>query len=329
MGNSASIQKSQQEIADEMIIYAGKWVSRQDAGATKGSQTDVFRSVVPKEGVDFTDTFNKECFQEIFTSDKVCLEMSGSYNSNMLYRDSLGKCKIPIYSDDEFTIQHPMGVPGIHLGEKHGSKVSHLMIVRHNPEGPITFNEMLPSSIEETIDLEKRLSVLDLVVQKIKDNVLISECGPKVMEKALEGWDGSPLGDVSTMTIRDYIVKVITTIPEDMRNGRPGYILKDASDTEISRNPDAVRSLIDSVYDNVNMKTFKSIQPPTENSQFLSHIHCFQLPDGVVPESMHKTYYDCDNILSIKKSILHLDQSEEESDEGEPLSRQSTIVTSS
>ena len=117
--------------------------------------------------------------------------MLGPYNSNMLYRDSLGKCKIPIYSDDEFTIQHPMGIPGVHLGEKHGSKACHLMIVRHTEDGPITFNEMLPSSVEEMADLEKRLVALDLAVQKIKDNVLISECGEKVMEKAKEGWDGS------------------------------------------------------------------------------------------------------------------------------------------
>lgn len=329
MGNTASIQKSQQEIADEMSMYAGKWFSREEMGSTKGSQTQVFRSVVPKEGVDFTETFNKECFQEIFTSDKVTLQMMGPYNSNMLYRDTLGKCKIPIYSDDEFTIQHPMGEPGIHLGDKHVSKASHLMIVRHNPEGPITFNEMLPSNIEETFDFEKRLSVLNLAVKNIKSNVLISECGPKVMEKALEGWDGTPLGDVSTMTIRDYLVNVITKMPEDVRNGRPGYILKNSSDIEISRNPDAVRSLIDSVYDGENMETFKAIQPPSENSQFLSHIHCFQLPDGVVPEPMKHSYYECENILDIKKKQLNLDQSEEEDEVGEPLSRQSTIVTSS
>ena len=313
-----------QKIADEMVTYASKWSSRQDAGATKGSQTEVFRAIIPKEGVDFTDTFNKEGFQDIFTSDKVTLKMLGPYNSNMLYRDSLGTSKIPVYSDDEFTVQQPMGAPGIHL-EKHGSKASHLMIIRHTEEGPITFNEMLPSSVEEMVDLEKRLSVLDLVIKKFKDNVLVSDCGPKVMEKVRSGWDGTPLGDPNTMTIRDYLVQVITKMPEDIRNGRPGYILKDGSDIEISRDPVAVRNLIDTLYDGENMKTFKAIQPPAENSQFVSHIHCFQLPDGVVPECMTSLYYDCNIILDFKKKSLNLDQSEEE-DEGCELTRQDTVV---
>lgn len=327
MGNTQSFSKMGQKIADEMVTYDSEWSSRQDAGATKGSQTEVFRAIVPKEGVDFTDAFNKEGFQNIFTSDKVTLKMMGPYNSNMLYRDSIGKCKIPIYSDDEFTVQHPMGIPGVHLG-KHGSKASHLMIVRHTEDGPITFNEMLPSSVEEMADLGKRLDVLDIAVQKIKDNVLISECGQKVMEKAKEGWDGTALGDLSTMTIRDYMVNVITKMPEDIRNGRPGYVLKDISDIEVSGDPVAVRNHIDTLYDGENMKTFKAIQPPSENSQFVSHIHCFQLPDGNVPECMLNSYYDCDIILDIKKKSLNIDQSEEE-DEGCELTRQDTVVVGS
>ena len=189
----------------------------------------MFRKWVPKAPEDFTFAYQSIGFDQIFTSEKVCLKMMGPYNSNMLYRDSLGSCKIPIYSDDEFTVQHPMGVPGVHLGDKHGSKASHLMIVQHTEDGPITFNEMLPSSKEETEDLRKRLDVLDLAVQKIKNNVLISECGKKVLERATRGWakDGEPdqpLGDVMTMTIREYMVNVITKMPEEVRNGRPGCV---------------------------------------------------------------------------------------------------------
>jgi len=226
----------------------------------------------------------------------------------MLYRDSLGQCKIPIYSDDEYTVQHPMGAPGVHLGDGHGSKASHLMIVRHTEGGPITFNEMLPSSKEETEDLKKRLDVLDMVVQKIKDNVLIKECGKKVMERAQRGWakDGEPddpLGDIETLTIRDYIALVITKMPEEIRNGRPGYVLKDPLDNDVTLYPDSIRVLIDTLYDGENMKTFKAIQPPSENSQFLSHIHCFQLPNGEVPECMRSTYYDCDIIYQNKQLL--------------------------
>jgi hypothetical protein len=287
---------------DLMKMYADKWCKDYPSNLT---QTEMFRKWVPKEPVDFTVAYKSIGFDQIFTSDKVCLKMMGPYNSNMLYRDSLGQCKIPIYSDDEYTVQHPMGAPGIHLGDGHGSKASHLMIVRHTEGGPITFNEMLPSSKEETEDLKKRLDVLDMVVQKIKDNVLIKECGKKVMERAQRGWakDGEPdepLGDIETMTIRDYIVLVITKMPEEIRNGRPGYVLKDPLDNDVTLYPDSIRVLIDTLYDGENMKTFKAIQPPSENSQFLSHIHCFQLPNGEVPECMRSTYYDCDIIYQNK-----------------------------
>ena len=288
-----------------MEMYAEKWRKDYPSNMT---QTTMFRKWVPKETVDFTNAYQSIGFDQIFTSDKVCLKMMGSYNSNMLYRDSLGSCKIPIYSDDEFTVQHPMGAPGIHLGNKHGSKASHLMIVRHTPNGPITFNEMLPSSKEETEDLKKRLDVLDIVVRKIKDNVLIKGCGEKVMKRAQRGWakDGEPdepLGELETMTIRDYIVNVITKMPEEIRSGRPGYVLEDTSGDNVSNDPVAIRSLVDTLYDGENMKTFKAIQPPSENSQFLSHIHCFQLQDGVVPECMLNTYYDCDVIYQNKKPL--------------------------
>lgn len=289
-------------IMDLMKMYAEKWRKDYPSNMT---QTTMFREWVPKEPVDFTSAYQSIGFDKIFTSEKVCLEMMGPYNSNMLYRDSLGECKIPIYSDNKFTVQHPMGAPGIHLGDKHGSKASHLMIIRHTPDGPITFNEMLPSSKEETEDLKERLDTLDLVVQKLKENVLIKECGEKVVERATRGWakDGEPdepLGDVDTMTIRDYIVAVIVKMPEEIRSGRPGYLLEDTSGENVSNDPVAIRSLIDTLYDGENMKSFRAIQPPSENSQFLSHIHCFQLPDGVVPKCMLNTYYDCDVIYQNK-----------------------------
>ena len=175
-----------------------------------------------------------------------------------------------------------MGIPGVHLGEKHGSKASHLMIVRHTEDGPITFNEMLPSSVEEMADLEKRLVALDSSqFKRLRIMFLFQNVVKRLWRRQKkDGMD--PLGDISTMTIRDYLVQVITKMPEDIRNGRPGYVLKDASDIEVSRDPVAVRNLIDTLYDGENMKTFKAIQPPTDNSQFVSHIHCFQLPDGII-----------------------------------------------
>ncbi len=305
LSRSATVGPTKDAIMDKMKMYAEKWSKDYPSNMT---QTAMFRKWVPKAPEDFTFAYQSIGFDQIFTSEKVCLKMMGPYNSNMLYRDSLGSCKIPIYSDDEFTVQHPMGVPGVHLGDKHGSKASHLMIVRHTEDGPITFNEMLPSSLEESEDLRKRLDVLDLAVQKIKNNVLISECGKKVLERATRGWakDGEPdqpLGDVKTMTIREYMVNVITKMPEEIRNGRPGYVLKDSLDLDVTLYPVSVRKLIDTLYDDENMKAFKAIQPPTENSQFLSHIHCFLLPDGVVPECMSQTYYDCELIYENKVTL--------------------------
>ena len=305
LSRSATVGPTKDAIMDKMKMYAEKWSKDYPSNMT---QTAMFRKWVPKAPEDFTFAYQSIGFDQIFTSEKVCLKMMGPYNSNMLYRDSLGSCKIPIYSDDEFTVQHPMGVPGVHLGDKHGSKASHLMIVRHTEDGPITFNEMLPSSLEESEDLRKRLDVLDLAVQKIKNNVLISECGKKVLERATRGWakDGEPdqpLGDVKKMTIREYMVNVITKMPEEIRNGRPGYVLKDSLDLDVTLYPVSVRKIIDTLYDDENMKAFKAIQPPTENSQFLSHIHCFLLPDGVVPECMSQTYYDCELIYENKVTL--------------------------
>jgi hypothetical protein len=329
LSRSATVDPTKDAIKDEMKMYADKWSKDYPSNLT---QTAMFRKWVPKEPADFTVAYRSIGFDQIFTSEKVCLKMMGPYNSNMLYRDSLGECKIPIYSDGEFTVQHPMGAPGVHLGDKHGSKASHLMIVRHTEDGPVTFNEMLPSSPEETSDLRKRLDVLNIAIQKIKDNVLISECGPKVMKRATRGWakddePDQPLGDVKTMTIREYMVNVITKIPEDIRNGRPGYVLKDSEDHDVTLYPVSIRHLIDTLYDGQNMKTFKAIQPPTENSQFLSHIHCFQLPDGVVPECMRNTYYDCEQIYENKVALLTQAQTQvEEEDEGDMLSRQSSVA---
>ena len=331
-----SIPKSHQDIADEMSVYQAKWDSRGDMGATKGSQTEVFRQVVPSGPMDFTESFMKEHFNEIFTSDKICLPMKGSYNSNHLYRDSQEETMIPIYNDENYTVMHPMGQPGLHLGEKHGSKISHLMVIKHSKEGPITFNEMLPSTIEEVLDFDARLKVLDTAIHNLKNNIPIRDCGSKVVERAKNGWTekvqdqldsqrSKPWeGDIEDMSIREYLVLLIASMPEDIRGGRPGYILKDKNDVEVSRNVVDVGLLVDTVFGDDSLKIFKAIQPPSQNSQLLSHIHCFLVPE--VPKCMVDTYYDCNIILDIKKQYVSLDQSEEE-DEDECLARQDTVAT--
>ena len=322
-GGAGSPTKNEQLITDEMASYLAKWNSRSGA-ATPGSQTDVFRKSVPTEPADFSETFLAEQLDGIFASEKIVLPMMGPYNSNHLFRDSQKETKIPIYSDDNYTVMHPLGEPGLHMGPGHGSKVSHLMIVKHSVDGPITFNEMLPSTMEEVQDLKARLAVLDKVLTAFKEDVLISELGPKVMERATKGWNGTPLGNAETMTIRDYLTQVIVTMPDDIRSGRPGYKLMNKDDVDVSRYPDSVRALIEEVYESSVLRPFIAIQPPSENSQLLSHMHCFMVSS--VPEGMVETYRCCETILAIKEQHMNLDQSEEEDDGGE-LTRQSTRVS--
>ena len=141
MGNTGSTPKNETVIMDEMSMYAGIWNSRD----TKGTQTEVFRNNVPSEKINFTGIYKDIELDNIFTSDKIQLEMQGPYNSIHLYRDSLGETALPIYSNNKYTVQHPLGEPGRDLGDGHSSKVSHLMIVKHS-DGPILYFLIEPPS---------------------------------------------------------------------------------------------------------------------------------------------------------------------------------------
>ena len=339
MGITASTPKNEQTIIDEMSMFGTKWVSRE--GGDKVSQTALFRKIVPKGADDFSGPFLEHQLDGIFTHpDKIVLPIvGGGYNSNHLFRDSQKETKIPVYSDENYTVMHPLGEPGLHLGEGHGSKASHLMIIRHSSCGPITFNEMLPSNTSEILDLETRLDILATVVEKMQDNVPLNTCGPKVVAKANEL-------QIHEMTgIRDFLAKVIVQMPEEERLGRPGYKLKNKDNVDVSTDESQVRGLLNDVYGNETLKPFMAIQPPSENSQLLSHIHCFMLEE--VPECMVDTYRDCTLILKHKKENMPMDESgggmreesshimgvissldeSEEEDDGCELSRQSTRVT--
>ena len=123
--------------------------------------------------------------------------------------------------------------------------------------------------------------------------------------------------------IRDYLAYIIANLPEDVRNGRPGYKLFNKDKEEVSSDETKVNALLNEVYGNEELKPFIAIQPPSENSQLLSHMHCFML--NSVPESMVNSYIDCETILKVKQDhIVSLDQSEEE-DDGCELTRQSTV----
>jgi len=314
-GGTAALTKYEQLITDEMASYNEKWYSR-SGPATPGSQTEVFRKSVPTEPSDFSETFRAEQLGSIFTSDKIVLPMMGPYNSNHLFRDSQKETKIPVYSDDKYTVLHPLGEPGLHLGPGHGSKVSHLMIVKHSLDGPITFNEMLPSTMEEVQDLKTRMEIMNKVVQNFKDNESLYRCGPKVVAKAnelrIDGLTG----------IRDFLAMVIARMPEEERLGRPGYKLMNKDNVDVSTDEAQVRGLLNDVYESSVLSPFIAIQPPSENSQLLSHMHCFMVSSE--PEGMVDTYRRCDTILAIKEKHISLadrvrgypTQEEQEDDNG-------------
>ena len=321
MGITASTPKNEQVIIDEMSTNAAKWNSRPQPS----SQTALFRGIVPVGEKDFSQVFRENQLDGIFTSDKVVLPIvGGGYNSNHLFRDSRNATRFPVFSDENYTVMHPLGQPGLHLGEGHGSKASHLMIIRHSETGPITFNEMLPSDNVEVLDLETRLRILDKVVENMVEDVPLSQCGPKVIAKADE------LGVDHGIGIRKFLAEMIFRMPDSEKNGRPGYKLMNKENTDVSNDKGLIVSLLDDVYGNPALKKFAAIQPPSENSQLLSHIHCFRVEE--VPECMTDTYRDCEVILKLKKEhIVPLDfiEEEEEEDDGCDLTRQSTRTGSS
>jgi len=139
---------------------------------------------------------------------------------------------------------------------------------------------------------------MNKVVQNFKDNESLYTCGPKVVAKANELRINGLTG------IRDFLAKVISQMPEEERLGRPGYKLLNKDNVDVSTDEAQVRALLNDVYDNPEMKPFIAIQPPSENSQLLSHVHCFMVSS--VPEGMIDTYRCCETILSIKEQHISL-----------------------
>ena len=81
---------------------------------------------------------------EIFTAKrfdgqpKVVTKMLGDFNCNHLFRQTKILPHIVVYSDARRVVLHPLGEPGVALGQ-HLSRVSHLMAVCIN-SGYISMN---------------------------------------------------------------------------------------------------------------------------------------------------------------------------------------------
>jgi hypothetical protein len=298
-------------ILTEMKALRDLWNKRQ-----KMSQSKLFDQIVPTGQVDFTETYNKNHLKDYFTSDKIVLPIvGGGYNSLHLHRDTLGESKIVLFSNDEFTFVHPLGEPGLHLG-LHPSRVTHIMGMCHK-KGAVKFNEMLPTNQPETESLNRLIVTMKQVFANLKNNVPVSECGPKVVDRA------NQLGLPLTTGVRDYFKYLILNFltPED-KSGRPGYKLLNESGDDVSSNGSEVTRLL-KVFDNNKLSEFLAVQPPHENSQMCSHVHGFLLNlDESLPEKIQESYRNLEVIASVKSELA--DDSESDSDD-DMLARQLTV----
>lgn len=272
-------------VKEQMVDYATKW----HALHPNTSQTTVFRRSVPLDPVDFTSTFRDTGLSQLFTGDRI--RTGEGFNCNFLYRSTQNVPDIPIYSDEDNTVLAPLGEPGRDVNK---NKVSHLMVVPNGSEGAIDFNLMLPSTSAEMDLLEKRIAVAKKITQLLKDNSPISECGLMVAGMARE--KGLPL----TTGVREYFAHMIDTLPDSVRNGQPGYKLVKGEMDEFDDSATTLERINVAFGPETQLKM--AIQPPTKNTQIVTHIHMFMI-DGEQPV-LEENYVDVGVINEIKLDFV-------------------------
>jgi len=293
MGNTQSSGMSGATIKSQMEDYKTQWESRPFVS----SQTEVFRRIVPSKAVDFTDAFKIEHLDQFFTSSKI--RTGEGFNCNHLYRFSRDEIRIPVYSTEKYMVTQPLGEPGRDLGDNNGDKVSHFMVITQSSNGPITFNEMLPSTKAEVEDLGDRLDVLNKAYEEMRKNSPVSACGDKVKQCA------DKYGVSYDTGIREFLGHIINTLTEKERTEAPGYVLKNEMNVDISKNHASVQALINRTFTQEDKKVGVFIQGPENNSQLLSHIHGFLMPkNGAPPENISQNYIPADTIYEIKREML-------------------------
>lgn len=291
---------STSKVAEQMSDFAGKWNSRD----IKGSQSELFWQIVPDEEVNFSEIFSKNQLEYVFTSEKIVLDLlkgapGKRYNTLQLWRDAVtGNTAIPIFEVNDpvrgrYIVMMPLGEPGLHLGDNHGSKGSHLIVIKASRGGYVTFNDVLPTTPEETDDFEFRLSLIDRAFALLKRNAPISECGDMVRNKA------TSMGVELGVGIRQFLVTMINELPD--KGGRPGFTLRNSENVNVAEDSSEVAKMIESVFTNESLKVHKLIQSPENNSVLISHVHGFLLTE--VPECMKETYVDCLEVLKVKRDF--------------------------
>lgn len=255
------------------------------------TQSEFFKKYIPTGEEDFTTIFHKFNLGEIFTSKKVVLEMSGSFNCNNLLRQTLEVPHILIYSDHNYMVFQPLGEPGRDILNL---KIGHLIVMNHNSKNRFTLSEMLPLSYYEKEDLKHRSNFLKMAYNSLFKNMLAKDCGEMVRQKVIK------CGLPEETPIREFFAYQIMNLPENIKSGRPGYKLT-VNGSDISNDRQRVNSEIARVF-NSSLKISQFIQGPSNCSQLVSHIHGFlyhnegQTFDG----NFYKTYINVDHIISVR-----------------------------
>ena len=267
-----------------------------EQGHFSQSQTEFFRKTIPLAKEDFTSAFQSLGMYDLFTSDKVVAKMMGNYNCNHLYRQTKVVPDIVVFSDDKHVVFQPLGEPGRDLGPGHASKASHLMVVTYSDDGPITLNEMLPTTEEEDADLKVRLALMDSAYKALRTNKPISECGPMTIGAA------ATMGVPVTMGVRDFMAKQIAGFTSAFRSGRPGYKLLNKDDIDFAGFKEGnVLRFLEETFSADGLTVQKFIQGPDNCSQLLSHVHGYLLPEGdCLPQVIAENYIDVTQIMEAK-----------------------------
>jgi len=283
-------------VTSKLNTYEELWESALKESGADQNQSIFFKEHIPLDAVDFTDTAKAYHLDRIFY--KAVTEMRGPYNCNMVYRQTQEMPDIVLYDNGSYIAFQPLGEPGRDLGD-HASRVSHILVAAYGKDTPLTINEFLPSSPEEVADLGSRNAFLEDAYTALRNNIKVSECGPRVIQRAVE------MGIPVTMRIRDFMVSQMSSFTKEFReSGRPGYILKDETGVDISCDKDMIAEMVERVFTDPLLKITKWVQGPEKCSQLLTHIHGFLLDPEAIPELIYFNYTCTEVIFNVKQEIL-------------------------
>ena len=286
---------SKMNIKRAMIDYSTMW---QGLHPNK-SQTTLFREIIPIDAVDFSGKFRSSGLSQVFTCERI--RVGEGFNCNHLYRDIRTVPAIVVYSDGRNTVVAPLGDPGRDVDK---NKVSHLMVLSHAEDGPVSFNEMLPSTIGELGDLEGRITTMQQAIHNLRSNARLSDCGQRVVAKA------ESMNVPDTMGIREFFAHQILNMKDSVRKGfanggdGPGYKLIGNDGSDICQDEEKVRAAIDDAFGG-DLRGRMFVQDLNRNTQLLSHIHMFMLSDEEeLPKDLDDNYLDLEIILEIKQEFV-------------------------